>query len=237
MTPKKYIIEHMEEDLHEWCKLEYDHIIKFLSPTHLYFTNLSHSIKSILVNTKLVPETNLFTNKIWDYNNIFLGDDKIADDDKNDNDRGRLSKDKICLLDPNSNQLLEPSDGELFEYFLFGGILGDDPPRDRTSELRILNFQTRNLGNLQMTTDTAIHVTKRIVEDKVHFSEIPFIDFPEIKLSNQEFVVMPFRYIAISDSSTSTLQTTNNELKQNIIPLLPDRMIELLKKEGDKAFD
>ncbi|CAG8441073.1 6960_t:CDS:2 [Diversispora eburnea] len=63
-------------------------------------------------------------------------------------------------VNPNSNKLLEPPDGELFEYFLFGGIL------DRTSELRNLNFQTRNLGNLQMTTDTAIHVTKRIVEDK-----------------------------------------------------------------------
>lgn len=37
---------------------------------------------------------------------------------------------------------------------------------DRTSVLRELSFPTRNLGNLQMTTDTAIYVAKRIVEDK-----------------------------------------------------------------------
>jgi hypothetical protein len=48
---------------------------------------------------------------------------------------------------------------------------------------------------------------------------------------------MPFRYIAIPDTSISTLQTTNNEMKQNIVPLLPSGMIDLLKKDGDKAFE
>lgn len=47
---------------------------------------------------------------------------------------------------------------------------------------------------------------------------------------------MPFRYVAISNPTTSTLQTTNNELKENVIPLLPDGMIELLKEEGDKGI-
>ena len=44
--------------------------------------------------------------------------------------------------------------------------LGDDPPRDRTAELRVLGFPTRHLGPVQMTTDTALGVTKRVVEDR-----------------------------------------------------------------------
>ena len=37
---------------------------------------------------------------------------------------------------------------------------------DRTGELRKLGFAGRRLGPLQMTTDTAVNVTKRVVEDK-----------------------------------------------------------------------
>lgn len=44
--------------------------------------------------------------------------------------------------------------------------LGDDPPRDRTAELRVLGFPRRHLGSVQMTTDTALGVTKRVVEDR-----------------------------------------------------------------------
>ena len=43
---------------------------------------------------------------------------------------------------------------------------GDDPPRDRTSELRVLGFPGRHLGPIQMTTDTALGVTKIVVQDK-----------------------------------------------------------------------
>lgn len=46
---------------------------------------------------------------------------------------------------------------------------GDDPPRDRTSELRVLGFPSRHLGPVQMTTDTALGVTKLVVEDKGTF--------------------------------------------------------------------
>ena len=73
---------------------------------------------------------------------------------------------KVCLLDPKAVKPLEPEDGEEFDWFLYGGILGDDPPRDRTSELRKLGFQGRHLREVQMTTDTAVAVTKMVVEDK-----------------------------------------------------------------------
>mgnify|MGYP001560127517 FL=1 len=62
--------------------------------------------------------------------------------------------------------------------------MGDDPPRgslallsrflpsltsplpDRTAELRKLGFPTRHLGPMQMTTDTALGVTKLVVQDQ-----------------------------------------------------------------------
>ena len=43
---------------------------------------------------------------------------------------------------------------------------GDDPPRDRTGELRKHGFPTRHLVPVQMTTDTALGVTKKVVDDK-----------------------------------------------------------------------
>ena len=52
---------------------------------------------------------------------------------------------------------------------------GDDPPRDRTGELRILGFPSRHLGSIQMTTDTALGVTKLVVQDKIQLNDIPYI--------------------------------------------------------------
>jgi len=84
---------------------------------------------------------------------------------------------QVCLLDPKASLALTPSDGDAgkFTWFLFGGILGDDPPRDRTAELRALGFPTRHLGPVQMTTDTALGVTKRVIVDRVPLDEIPYI--------------------------------------------------------------
>jgi hypothetical protein len=39
-------------------------------------------------------------------------------------------------------------------------------PVDRTSELRKKGYQGRRLGPIQMTTDTAVRVTRIIVQDR-----------------------------------------------------------------------
>ena len=36
-----------------------------------------------------------------------------------------MAKERICLLDPQAPAELAPEDGELFEWFVFGGILGE----------------------------------------------------------------------------------------------------------------
>jgi ribosome biogenesis SPOUT family RNA methylase Rps3 len=40
-------------------------------------------------------------------------------------------KSKVCLLDPSAKVELSPADGDNFEVFLFGGILGANPLVDR----------------------------------------------------------------------------------------------------------
>jgi len=132
-----------------------------------------------------------------------------------------VSVDKVCLLDPKAEKSLSPEDGNgQFTHFLFGGILGDDPPRDRTSELRALGFPRRHLGPVQMTTDTALGVTKLVVQDKKTLEEIAFTDSPTIRFNARESVEMPFRYI-VSDGQ----------------PLLPPGMRELLQKDLDQEFE
>ena len=56
--------------------------------------------------------------------------------------------------------------GPSWGYNISSCPAGDDPPRDRTSELRVLGFPGRHLGPVQMTTDTALGVTKIVVQDK-----------------------------------------------------------------------
>jgi ribosome biogenesis SPOUT family RNA methylase Rps3 len=50
---------------------------------------------------------------------------------------------------------------------MIGHVLaGDDPPRDRTVELRALGFPTHHLGPVQMATDTAFSATKCVIVDR-----------------------------------------------------------------------
>ncbi|KAG2103447.1 SAM-dependent RNA methyltransferase [Suillus discolor] len=208
-----YVIEHMEEDettpksLPPWVELEYAHMIMLAGINgRVEFTHLSHNSSSSLdarlasinepsasyhVHTQSVME-------LLEQNNISIT--------------------RVCLLDPKAQTVLAPEDGKIFDHFLFGGILGDDPPRDRTSELRQLGFPSRQLGSMQMTTDTALAVTKRVIDDKVQLNAIPYVDFPTITFNAKESVEMPFRYIVNGKE-----------------PVLPPGMRELLHEDLNKS--
>lgn len=210
-----YVIEHMEEDettpksLPPWVELEYAHMIMLAGINgRVEFTHLSHNSSSSLnaqlalinepaasyrVHTQSVME-------LLEQNNVPIT--------------------RVCLLDPKAQIALSPEDGKIFDHFLFGGILGDDPPRDRTSELRQLGFPSRHLGPMQMTTDTALGVTKRVVDDKVQLNAIPYVDSPTITFNAKESVEMPFRYIVNGKE-----------------PILPPGMRELLHEDLNKSFD
>ncbi|KAM7196540.1 hypothetical protein V8F20_007014 [Naviculisporaceae sp. PSN 640] len=173
---KTYIVEHLDEELGPWSELEY-----------IAIARESHDAGSTFCLSSLpsgfkVPEA---LSAVPSFKPESRGVEEIYAADKT----------RVCLLDPAAPKDLSPEDGDNFDVFLFGGILGDDPPRDRTSELRKKGFEGRRLGPKQMTTDTAVRVTRIVVEKKVPLAEIPYVDFPELKFNDHEATEMPFRYV------------------------------------------
>ncbi|KIY53864.1 DUF431-domain-containing protein [Fistulina hepatica ATCC 64428] len=221
-----YIIEHMEDDdnalrpIPPWVQLEYAHMRTLAGHrSRVLFTNLSTQSAQWLKNafaqadaqispgseaskTHLAP-VECYTASVLDI-------------------PGRPPLEKICLLDPRAPGALSPSDADKFDWFLFGGILGDDPPRDRTAELRKLGFPGRHLGDMQMTTDTALGVTKRVVEDGAPLDKIPYVEGPTIRFNAKESVEMPFKYMTVEGADE---------------PLLPPGMRELLREDLNKSFE
>ncbi|KAF4235449.1 hypothetical protein CNMCM6805_008152 [Aspergillus fumigatiaffinis] len=197
-----FVVEHLDPELGPWSALEYGCIAReshaagarfLLSsvPTSLQLPNDLAATQGLDVEHRSVEE-------------IF------AD-----------CKSKVCLLDPAAQVELSPEDGDIFDVFLFGGILGDDPPRDRTSELRKKGYVGRRLGPKQMTTDTAVRVTRIVVQEKVPLEKIEYVDYPEIIVNKHERTEMPFRYVKGEDGQ----------------PIMPAGMVDLIKKDADKAVD
>ncbi len=180
----KFIIEHLEPKLSEWCLLEYRHISKIVGKNNLLFTNTKRRSKDLekLGRTGAAPVSEL----------------KLKN---------------ACLLDPEAEKTLSHKDS--FNYLIFGGILGDNPPQHRTAEIKV-NCEKRNLGNKQMSTDTAVLVAKKITEGK-KFSDFKFKDTIEIQMAENESVILPFRY-----------------LLENEKPVLAHGLVDYLKRK--KSF-
>ncbi|KAN0139353.1 SAM-dependent RNA methyltransferase [Lactarius tabidus] len=216
-----YVIEHMEDDdptpraLPRWVELEYKHMCTLAGPdASVEFTHLSSAAGAAL-SSALPTATAPAPARAACHEEGVLALMQA---------RG-IALDRVCLLDPKAPEVLSPTDGgaDGFSWFLFGGILGDDPPRDRTAELRVLGFPRRHLGSVQMTTDTALGVTKRVVEDRVPLEQIPYVDFPTIRFNAHESVEMPFRYMIAPG--------TKDE------PLLPPGMKAHLHAELNESID
>jgi ribosome biogenesis SPOUT family RNA methylase Rps3 len=92
-------------------------------------------------------------------------------------------------------------------------------PLDRTSELREKGYPTRHLGPVQMTTDTAVRVTRLVIQSQKPLDKISYTDFPELKISRNESTQMPFRYVGRGDGQ----------------PIMPEGMLELIKKDSEKG--
>lgn len=200
----KYVIEHMEQGFTEWVILEYCTIIKEVGAENLILTSLPEGT--------VIPEELKQAGLQWTTDDVT----KIGTTE------APITKERVCLLDPAAETDLVPEEHAQFDYFVFGGILGDHPPRDRTGELRKkYGFAGRRLGSKQMTTDTAVRTTQLIVKDKKKFEEIEFIDYPEFRFNKNEATEMPFRYV----------------LDENKRPILPDGMLELIKRDSEQSLD
>ncbi|KAI1207211.1 DUF431-domain-containing protein [Annulohypoxylon truncatum] len=201
---KTYIVEHLDPELGQWSELEYIAIARETQRSGNTFM-LSSLPEAFQVPQKLAEVPAFKAEK--------RGVEEIYGEGN--------GKDRVCLLDPQAEKDLNPDDKGEFDVFLFGGILGDDPPRDRTSELRKKGFKGRRLGPVQMTTDTAVRVTRMVIEEQFTLNKIPFVDFPELKFNDHESTEMPFRYVT----------------DENGKPIMPEGMVDLIKKDADKSID
>jgi len=195
-----YVIEHMEEELSDWVICEYKRMVRDVGAENLVFTNMKPGVNcpeykeiEFLHGCKLVPVP---------FESFYTG-----------------SKARTCLLDEKAKKILCPSDQGEFDYFLFGGILGnvDDMDMDRTKELRVHAYATRHLGKEQMTTPTALDVTFRVLDKQQAIESMQFVDRPEFDISDQESLMMPFKYLA----------NTSNE------PIMAEGILDLLKQDTD----
>lgn len=86
---------------------------------------------------------------------------------------GNYLEGSVCMLDMRGEKSLSP--GEKWDYIVFGGVLGDHPPRDRPAPLRKHFCEIRQLGTKQLATDTAVLVSKLILCNKIPINDIPMI--------------------------------------------------------------
>jgi len=169
----KFLIEHLEPELYEWCLIEYEHISKIVGKNNLIFTNVNNKKEQ---------------NKLKKYGNV------------HESSVSEINFQDICILSQYSKKTLTTKDKNKFQYFVFGGILGDNPAKKRTNTLinnlkkSKIKFGTRNLGKKQMPTDTAIYVAKKIL-DGIKLSDFKFVDELEIEINENESVTLPFRYV------------------------------------------
>lgn len=102
---KTFIVEHLDPELGPWSELEYLAIGRESKATGARF------VLSSLPDAFRVPE-GLQTN------------DAFTAEKRGVEELYASDKSRVCLLDPAAERDLGPDDGDKFDAFLFGGILG-----------------------------------------------------------------------------------------------------------------
>jgi ribosome biogenesis SPOUT family RNA methylase Rps3 len=102
---KTFIVEHLDPELGPWSELEYIAIAKESLATQTNFT-LSSLPDGFRVPAALQANP-AFTSERRGVEELYAE-----------------SKSRVCLLDPAASKDLSPEDGDTFDAFLFGGILG-----------------------------------------------------------------------------------------------------------------
>lgn len=136
MSHCKIIIEHCEPQLSKWLLIEYEHSSQIVGRDNLIFTNV-----------KRKKERQILAR----YGRVF----------KKSVSELKISRNRIIILDPKADQLLSCSDVRERTYIVVGGILGDHPPRGRTSELitsKMKSARVRSLGPYQFSIDGAVYM-------------------------------------------------------------------------------
>jgi ribosome biogenesis SPOUT family RNA methylase Rps3 len=162
-----FIIEHMEPKVWKWCLLEYSHMSSVVGKESLWFTNVKSGAEKLKKLGKVFSES---------VTTMKLG--------------------SPVILDADAGKTLHPEDAKQFTHIIFGGILGDYPPRGRTQDIivKMQGVPTRNMGKEQMSTDTAVLVAHTILNGK-HLEDIKFTHHVDIDIKKGESITLPYKYV------------------------------------------
>lgn len=111
LTGKKitsYIVEHLDPELGPWSTLEYRSIAQESANAGVKFY-----LSSVPKLMSLPPELQSLEALIIEHSSV----EELFQEEKG----------RVCLLDPAATVDLSPEDGDKFDVFLFGGILGMMP--------------------------------------------------------------------------------------------------------------
>ncbi|KUO43178.1 MAG: hypothetical protein APU95_03440 [Hadesarchaea archaeon YNP_N21] len=185
-----FAIEHLEENLSEWLLIEYSHAAKIAGRENMVITNVTDE---------------------EDFRKL----SKIAKVERA-SVREVLSNKRLIVLDPQAKRCLSPVDGKA-DAVVVGGILGDYPPRHRTSKLLtkfLPGAKARNIGKFQLSIDGAVYVAKEILGGR-RLEEIPMIFGLEIEASRKHSVYLPYAYPLVDGK-----------------PLISCELVNYLKRKG-----
>lgn len=177
-----YVIEHLEPKIWKWCIIEYKHISQIVGKENIWFTNIKRGSKILEQYGKVIKQS-----------------------------VKELDIQNACVLDPEAPNTLITEDKDKYEYYIFGGILGDYPPRKRTQEeltTFIKNAAVRNIGKEQFSTDNAVFVTSEILNGK-NLKNMKFQDNIEIQINDVESTELPFRYPLINGKPNISQELVN----------------------------
>lgn len=165
----KFIIEHLEPELFEWCILEYKHISEIVGKDNLIFTNIKKD-----------------KNKIKDLGKVYKESVK------------ELDFKNACILDPFAEKILSKND-KFDYLILGGILGDYPMKKRTEIELSSkMDAEKRNLGKEQMSTDTAVYVANEITKGKT-LNDFKFKDEIEIEIDEGESIQLPFRYVIINN--------------------------------------
>jgi len=102
---KTYVVEHLDDELGPWSELEY-----------LAIAEESHKAGSKFCLSSLPPAFKVPA--ALQAAPAFIAENRGVEEIYASN------KSRVCLLDPAAAKDLSPEDGDNFDVFLFGGILG-----------------------------------------------------------------------------------------------------------------
>ncbi len=184
MKPKlKLIVEHLEPKLTEWLLLEYRHASKWWYPD-LIFTN----VKSGEDAEKLGQLGEVMRERFYE----------VVEE-----------SDKIVVLDPFGEKVLEPEDLKDASFVVIGGICGDVEFDGRTRKMVtaqalscLRNVVVRNLGRVHFPIDQAAIIAKLVAEGR-KLDEIEVREGMDIVLEEsrgfKRVVHLPYGYVVIND--------------------------------------